>query len=397
MSRAYDGVDLYRFEDTLAPAERDLVTRVREFVRESLLPVINDYWERAQFPFELLPALAKLGIVGTTIEGYGCPGLSRLATGLVAMEIGRGDGSINTFLGVQSSLAMPTIARYGSEEQKQRWLPRMAQLDLIGAFAMTEPAHGSDSVRLETSARAVDGGYVLDGAKRWIGNGSYADLIIIWARDVDDDEVKAFVVEKNNAGEYPDGYRPTVITGKVGKRAILQPDIVIKDLFIPDENVLSGVNSFRDASKVLEVSRIGTAWEALGHCIAVYEIAREHVLSRSQFGRPLAANQLVQERLSTMMGQIVSLQSMCFRVTHLADQGQMTGTMSALLKRDAVRVARDMVRHARDMLGGNGLLLENHVARHLTDVEVIYTYEGTDSVLSLLVGRSLTGIDAFAG
>lgn len=397
MTAAYDGIDLYRFEDTLSNEERALVERVRGFVRESLLPVINDYWERAELPFELLPEMAKLGIVGTTLEGYGCPGLSRLATGLVAMEIGRGDGSINTFLGVQSSLAMPTIARYGSEEQKQRWLPGMSQLELIGAFALTEPAHGSDSVHLETSARAVDGGFVLNGAKRWIGNGSYADLVIIWARDVEDDQVKAFVLEKDGSGTYPAGYQPTVITGKVGKRAILQPDIVIEELFIPAENVLPGVSSFREASKVLEVSRIGTAWEALGHCIAVYEIAREHVVKRVQFGRPLAANQLVQEKLATMMGQIVSLQSMCFRVTQLADQGLMTGTMSALLKRDAVRAARDLVRYARDLLGGNGLLLENHVARHLTDVEVIYTYEGTDSVLSLLVGRSLTGIDAFTG
>lgn len=395
MNPVYDGTDLFHFDDELSAEEHDLVRRVRAFVRDDLLPVINGYWERAEFPFELLPKLRELGIVGTTIDGYGCPGLSTLGTGLVSMEMARGDGSINTFLGVQSALAMPTIHRYGSDAQKERWLSRMARLELIGAFAMTEPDHGSDSARMETNARKVDGGYVLNGAKRWIGNGSYADLVIIWARDVSDAQVKAFVMEKNADGTYPEGYSPTVITGKVGKRAILQPNIDIDELFVPDENVLPGITRFRDASRVLEASRIGTAWEALGHCIAVYEIARKHVLERQQFGRPLAATQLVQEKLATMMGGIVSLQSMCFRIAQLTDRGQATGMMSALLKRDAVRVARNMVRDARDLLGGNGLLLENHIARHLTDVEVIFTYEGTDSVLTLLVGRSLTGAQAF--
>lgn len=395
MSTSYDGIDLYRFADELNDAEREIVLAVRSFVKVSLLPVINDYWERAEFPFELLPKLAELNVIGTTIEGYGCPGLSRLATGLVSMEMARGDGSLNTFIGVQSALAMGSISRYASEEQKQRWLPRMASLDTIGAFALTEPDHGSDSVNLETNARAVEGGYLVNGEKRWIGNGSYADLVIIWARDVADGKVKAFVMEKGEGEEYPQGYQAEVIVGKVGKRAILQPNIQIVDLFIPAGNVLPGATSFRAASKLLEVTRVNTAWEALGHCVAVYEIARQHTIDRVQFGRPLAANQLVQEKLATMMAGIVSLQSMLFRITALADRGQMTGDMSALLKREAVRTARQAVRDARDLLGGNGLLLENHVARHMTDVEVIYTYEGTDSVLALLLGRSLTGISAF--
>ena len=394
MTKAYDGVDLFQFESELSEDQQQLVGRVRGFVADHLLPKINDYWEAAEFPFELLSPLRELGIVGTRISGYGCPGLSHLETGLVSMEMARGDGSINTFLGVQSALAMATIDAYGSTEQKQEWLPRLAALERIGAFAMTEPAHGSDSVQLETRATRTDGGYLINGAKRWIGNGSYADIVIIWARD-DAGDVRAFVMERESDGSYPKGYDPTVITGKTGKRAILQPNIEITDLFIPEENVLPGVRSFRDASRILEVSRMNTAWEALGHCIAVYEIAREHTLTRTQFGKPLAANQLVQEKLSTMLGEIVALQAMCFRLAHLADKGKLSGTMSALLKRDTVRVARKMVREARDLLGGNGLLLENHVARHMTDVEVIYTYEGTDSILSLLIGRALTGINAF--
>lgn len=394
MARVYDGVDLFGFEDELTGEQKQLVARVRGFVKNDLLPVINDYWEAAEFPFALLPKLRELGIVGTRITGHGCPGLSHLETGLVSMEMARGDGSINTFLGVQSALAMATINEYGSDEQKAAWLPKLANLDAIGAFAMTEPKHGSDSVQMETSARKIEGGFRLTGEKRWIGNGSYADIVILWARDEQGD-VRAFVMEKNDDGSYPEGYEPTVITGKVGKRAILQPNIEIEELFIPDSHVLPGVKSFRDASRILEVSRVNTAWEALGHCIAVYEIAREHTLQRVQFGKPLAANQLVQEKLSTMLGEIVSLQAMCFRLAKLADEGKLRGTMSALLKRDSVRVARKMVREARDLLGGNGLLLENHVARHMTDVEVIYTYEGTDSVLSLLVGRSITGVSAF--
>jgi glutaryl-CoA dehydrogenase len=222
------GTDYYLLEDLLTDEERDVRDRVRAFVDAEVLPVINRYWERAEFPFELIPRLARLGIIGTTIQGYGCPGLSRLATGLVTREMSRGDGSVNTFIGVHSGLAMGAIHLLGSAEQKQRWLPAMARLDKVGAFALTEPKHGSDSVALETTARRDGRAWVLNGDKRWIGNASFADVVIVWARDVEDGKVKAFVVEKNADGIYPEGYSAEVITGKIGKRAVWQADMVLR-------------------------------------------------------------------------------------------------------------------------------------------------------------------------
>ena len=247
--------DCYLLEELLPDDARDVAARVRAFVDSDVLPVINDYWDRAEFPWPLVPKLAGLGIVGSTISGYGCPGLSRLAAGMVSVEISRGDGSVNTFLGVQSGLAMGTIHMLGSEEQKQRWLPSMATLDKIGAFALTEPDHGSDSVALETSVRRDGDAWVLNGAKRWIGNASFADVVVVWARDVEDERVKAFVVEKNPNGTHPDGYTAELITGKIGKRAVWQPDVTLADVRVPADNKLAEANSFRDASRVLTATR----------------------------------------------------------------------------------------------------------------------------------------------
>ncbi|MET0886304.1 MAG: acyl-CoA dehydrogenase family protein, partial [Mycetocola sp.] len=243
--------DYYLLSEQLDDSERDIALRVRGFVDTEVLPIINKYWERAEFPMELLPKLAKLGIVGTTIDGYGCPGMSRLAAGMVAMEMSRGDGSVNTFLAVQSGLTMGSINLLGNEEQKQRWLPGLASLDKIGAFALTEPDHGSDSVALETSAHRDGDHYVLNGAKRWIGNGHLADVVVLWARDDSDGKVKAFIIETDSEGRHPEGYSAEVITGKIGKRAILQPDIRIENVRIPAENKLTHAESFRDAGKVL--------------------------------------------------------------------------------------------------------------------------------------------------
>ena len=267
------GTDFYQLEDRLTDEERALRDKVRAFTDAEIIPVINQYWEAAQFPFDLVPKLAALGISGYTIEGYGCPGMSRLAAGLVSAEVARGDGSINTFLGVHSGLAMGIIAMLGSEEQKQRWLPPMARLDKVGAFALTEPDHGSDSVALETSARRDGDSWVLNGDKRWIGNASFADVVIVWARDEDDSAVKGFVVEKHDDGSYPDGYETELITGKMGKRAVWQPDVRLRDVRVPAANKLAGANSFKDVNTVLTATRGGAAWECLGHAVAAYESA----------------------------------------------------------------------------------------------------------------------------
>ena len=382
--------DYYRLDDLLSEEERALRDRVRAFSEAEVLPVINEYWERAEFPFELVPKLARLGIAGTIITGYGCPGLSRLGAGLVARELARADGSLNTFFGVHSGLAMGSIAMLGSEEQRQRWLPSMARLEMIGAFGLTEPQHGSDSVSLETTAERDGDAYVLHGTKRWIGNASFADLVIIWARD-GEGNVGAYVVEKGTPGFDPS----TVIGGKIGKRAVWQAEIALSDVRVPVENKLAGARTFQDATRVLDQTRGGAAWECVGHAMAGVEAAVTYAAEREQFGQPIAGFQLVQAKLATMVAETTAMQLLCFRLAQLQEAGAATGAMSSLAKLHNARKAKLVCSEARDIMGGNGLLLEYHVARHLTDLEIVETYEGTDSVQSLILGRDLTGISAF--
>jgi glutaryl-CoA dehydrogenase len=388
------GTDYYLLEELLTDEEREIRDKVRAFADREVIPIINDYWDKAQFPFELIPKVAELGIAGTTIQGYGCPGMSHVAAMLVAAEMTRGDGSINTFFGVHSGLAMGTIDICGSEEQKERWLPQMARLEKIGAWGLTEAKHGSDSVRLETSARKEGDEYVLNGEKRWIGNATFADLIIIWARDEADEQVKGFVIEKGAEG-YPEGYSTELITGKMGKRAVWQPNIYLDNVRVPAENKLEGANSFKDTNKVLTATRGGVAWEAVGHAVASYEAALTYTKEREQFGKPIASFQIIQNKLANMLAEITSMQLICYRLAKLQEQGKMTGPMASLAKMNNARKAREVCAEARDCMGGNGVLLEYHVARHLSDVEIVYTYEGTDTIQSLIVGRDITGIGAF--
>jgi glutaryl-CoA dehydrogenase len=390
------GTDYYLLDELLAEPERAIRDKVRAFASQEIIPVINDYWEKAEFPFELIPGLAGLGVAGLSIQGYGCPGMSRLAAGLVSTELSRGDGSINTFFGVHSGLVMGAIATLGSEEQKRRWLPPMARLEKIGAFALTEPGHGSDSVSLETAARRDGGEWVLTGEKRWIGNATFADLVIVWARDAEDGRVKGFVVEKDEDGAYPKGYDTELITGKIGKRAAWQPDIRLDDVRVPIGNKLEGANSFKDVNKILTATRGGAAWECVGHAVACYEAALAYARERHQFGKPIAGFQLVQNKLANMLAEITAMQLICSRMAQLQQQGTWTGPMASLAKMHNAQKARQVCAEARDILGGNGLLLENHVARHLTDMEVVSTYEGTDTIQSLIVGRDVTGISAFS-
>lgn len=392
-----ESTDFYFLEEALNEGHREVQKRVRDFANREVLPIINDYWDRAEFPFELVPKIAKLGIVGTTIKGYGCPGMDRLTSALVSMEMSRVDGSVNTFLSVQSGLTMGSIAMLGDEEQKNRWLPGMAALDKIGSFALTEPNHGSDSVALETTARRDGDHWVINGYKRWIGNANFADVIIIWARDEADKKVKAFVLEKNPDGMYPLGYSTELITGKIGKRAIWQPDIVMEELRIPAENLLAESSSFKDVGRVLMATRGNASWESLGHAMAAYEAAVTYAKGRVQFGKPIAGYQLVQNKLANMLAELTAMQLICFRITELQEQGRLTGPMSSMAKMHTAQKARWICAEARDILGGNGLLLEYQVARHMTDMEVVHTYEGTDSIQSLIVGREITGISAFSG
>jgi glutaryl-CoA dehydrogenase len=383
--------DFYAVDDLLRPEERAIRDRVRDFCEKEVTPRINDYWERAEFPFELVPRMAELGIAGGTIEGYGCPGMSNVSAGLVAYELARADGSVGTFNGVHSFLAMQSIALLGSEEQRQRWLPAMARIEKIGAFGLTEPQHGSDAVALETSARRDGDGYVLNGQKKWIGNGSIADHVIIWARG-EDGAVGGYVVEKGTPG-----YEARVMTGKTALRAVWQAEITLTDVQVPAENRLENCRSFKDVSTVLDRTRYTVAWRALGLATAAYELALAHALRREQFGSPIAGYQLVQDKLARMLAEITAMQLMCWRLSSLADEGRMTAAMASLAKMNHAAKARRIVADARDILGGDGILLEHHVARHFADMEAIYTFEGTDSVQALIVGRAITGLSAISG
>jgi glutaryl-CoA dehydrogenase len=382
--------DYFLVREQLTEAQLDVLRRVRVFVDDEVLPVIGGYWELAEMPWPLIKRLGELGIVGEDIQGYGCPGLDPIASGLVHMELNRGDGSLGTFLGVQAGLAMQSIAMLGSEEQKQRWLPGMARLEQLGAFALTEPDHGSDSVSLSTIARAVDGGYRLNGAKRWIGNGSLADVVVVWARN-EDGRVNGFLVEKGAPG-----YDAQVIAGKGSLRAIWQAQIALEDVFVPAENRLPGASSFKDTARVLAGTRSTCAWAALGHAVAAYDTALAYAKRREQFGRPLASFQIIQQRLVNMLAEVTAMQLYCLQIGRLAERGQLSDTIAGLAKLNNTRKARQICAEARDMLGGNGILLENHVIRHMTDIEAIHTYEGTETMQSLIVGRDITGIGAFA-
>ena len=383
-------VDFYQIDHLLNEDDRALRDRVRAFCDEEIIPIIGDYWERAEFPFELVPKLAELNLAGGTIPGYGCPGLSSVANGIVSMELSRGDGSFETFLGVTSGLAMGSIYYCGSEEQRQRWLPAMARIETIGAFGLTEPNVGSDASHIQTTARRSGDGWLLTGEKKWIGNATFADLIVIWARNEETNQVNGFVVEKGTPG-----YDAQEIGGKISKRALINAHITMNNVLVPETNRLQNANSFKDTANVLKNTRYGVAWEAVGHAMAAFEIARDYAIQREQFGRPIARFQLIQEKLVHMLGDLTTMQLMCLRLSQLRDAGTMTEGQASLAKQHCCARARHVVALGREILGGNGILLEYHMARHFADMEAVYTYEGTNEINTMVVGREVTGLAAF--
>ena len=385
------GTDYFFLREQLTPQQLDYLTRTRAFVDREVLPVINGYWERAEFPWPLVKKLGELGIVGDGIEGYGCPPMDPISAGLIHMELSRGDGSLATFVGVQAGLAMKSIAMLGSEEQKQRWLPGMARLDAIGAFALTEPDHGSDSIALETSARREGEGWVLHGAKKWIGNGTIADVIVVWARDAADGQVKGFLVEKDTPG-----YNARRIEGKGSLRAVWQAEISLDSVRVPETGRLPGANSFKDTARVLVSTRSACAFAALGHAVAGFDAALAYAKRRTQFGKPLIRFQIIQERLVKMLAEVTAMQLYCTQIGRLAEQGKLADTLAGLAKMHNTSKARGVLAEARDLLGGNGILLDFHVIRHMADIEAIHTYEGTETIQTLIVGRDITGAGAFA-
>jgi glutaryl-CoA dehydrogenase len=386
-----DPIDFYSLEALIDDDDRALLHAVRDFGDKRVAPIINDHWAKATFPFELMPALRELGTAGTPYQGYGCPGRSFLMDGLIAMELATADPSIATFHGVHSGLSMGSIYLCGSEEQKQRWLPRMAALELIGAFGLTEPGVGSGaSGGLETTARRDGDTWILNGQKKWIGNATFADLTVIWARDVSDGQVKGFVVEKDTPG-----FSTAKIEDKMALRVVQNALITLTDVQVPEANRLAGARSFRDTAKVLLLTRAGVAWMAVGCARGAYRHALAYAREREQFGRPIASFQLVQDLLVRMLANTTASATLCARLSQLQDAGLAHDEHASLAKAFCTVRMRETVGYARELLGGNGILLGHNVARYVADAEAIYSYEGTREMNTLIVGKSITGHSAF--
>ena len=365
--------------------------RARAYGRE-VLERIDGHWDRAEYPLDLVARAGELDLLTDGLEVPGHAVMSPLAAGLVAMEISRADGSMAAAAAVQGGLVLRALVHCASPEQKERYLEPVARGTLPGGFALTEPLHGSDSVSLETSARPDGtGGWVLNGAKKWIGNGAAGGITIVWARDTEDGQVKGFVVEQSTPG-----YEAEVITGKGALRAIHQAEITLTDVRVGDDARLPNVATFKDAARVLVATRVNVGWSALGHATAMFEAALAYARQREQFGKPLGAHQMVQERLAQMLDEVTAMQTRCVAVARLQAAGRLRDEQASLLKYACTRGARRVAQIARDMLGGNGILLEHRVMRHFADVEALHTYEGTESVQALILGRDLTGYSAFA-
>ncbi|GAA2007448.1 acyl-CoA dehydrogenase family protein [Nocardioides kribbensis] len=383
--------DFLGFELLLEDDDRELLGRVRAFMNREVEPVINEHWTRGEFPHELVQGIADLGIAGLAYDAPGCPARGALVDGLVAMELSRVDPSIGTFMGVHGGLAMGSIALCGSPEQQQRWLPAMARLELIGAFGLTEPETGSAiSQGLSTTARRDGDAWVLNGEKKWIGNASFADLVVVWARDEDDGQVKGFVVEKDTEGMTFDVQRD-----KIALRVVQNAEIHLRDVRVPEENRLQEAHSFHDTSQVLRVTRMGVAWQAAGCARGAYEHALRYTKAREQFGRPIASFQMVQDLLVKMLSNVTASTAMNVRASQLQVAGLLRDEHASLCKVHSTVRMRETVGWAREVLGGNGILLEHHVGRFVADAEAIYSYEGTREINTLIVGRAITGESAF--
>ncbi len=383
--------DFYRVADLLDAKERVVAQRVRGFMEAEVAPIIEDYWARDKFPFEIIPKIAGIGIGGIGYEGYGAAGGSMLLNGFVAMELARIDSSIATFWGVHTGLSAGSIYLCGDEEQKQRWLPAMMRFEKIGSFGLTEPLVGSaTSGGMMTTCRREGDAWVLNGEKKWIGNATFADINVIWARDETSGQVKGFVVGKDNPG-----FSVKKIETKMALRVVQNGWITLKDCRVPESDRLQKADSFKDTAKVLKMTRAGVAWFAVGCGRGAYEHALRYSTERQQFGRPIGGFQLVQDLLVRMLGNVTATECMVLRLGQLQSQGLMTDEHASLAKAFCTVKCRETVGYARELLGGNGILLDNHIGRFVADAEAIYSYEGTREMNTLIVGKAITGLSAF--
>jgi glutaryl-CoA dehydrogenase len=385
--------DFYNYEALLPDEERKILLNARTFMRDEVKPLVNENWARGEFPVELIGKFRASGLAGLPYEGYGehRPAVSNLLNGMLAMEMTRTDASVATFFGVHNGLAMYSIHSGGNQEQRDRWLPAMAAMDKIGAFAMTEPLGGSDVAGgMRTTARRDGDTWILNGAKKWIGNATFADYVVVWARDVDDNHVKGFVVEKGTPG-----FTPVKIEGKIAFRIVENAEITLTDVRVPEANRLQNINSFRDVAEILRATRGGVAWQALGVMIGAYELALDYAKQRQQFGRPIAKFQLVQDLLVKSIGNITASWGMLVQLARLQDAGIFRDEHSSLAKAFVTTRMREVVAWSREIFGGNGILLDHDIARFFADAEAIYSFEGTREMNTLIVGKSITGHSAF--
>ncbi|XP_028764410.1 acyl-coenzyme A oxidase 4, peroxisomal isoform X2 [Neltuma alba] len=382
--------DYYQFNDLLTPEEQAVRMKVKECMEKEVAPIMAEYWEKAKFPFHVIPKLGALRIAGGTIKGYGCPGLSITGSAVATAEVARVDASCSTFILVHSSLAMLTIALCGSEDQKQKYLPSLAQLRTVACWALTEPDYGSDASALKTTATRVDRGWILEGQKRWIGNSTFADLLVIFARNTTTNQINGYIVKKDAPG-----LTVTKIENKIGLRIVQNGDILLKKVFVPDEDRLPGVNSFQDTNKVLAVSRVMVAWQPIGISMGIYDMCHRYLKERKQFGAPLVAFQINQQKLVQMLGNIQAMILVGWRLCKLYENGKMTQGHASLGKSWITLRARETAALGRELLGGNGILADFLVAKAFCDLEPIYTYEGTYDINTLVTGREVTGLASF--
>jgi glutaryl-CoA dehydrogenase len=385
----FRGVDFYRMDDLLTDEERMVRDTVRRFVDEKVLPIIDKHFEDGTFPTELIPQIAELGLLGGTLpEEYGCANMNNVAYGLVMQELERGDSGLRSFVSVQGALVMYPIFAFGSEEQKRRWLPLLAKGEKIGCFGLTEPDHGSDPGGMETRARRTDKGWVLNGTKRWITNGTISDVAVVWAKV--EDEVRGFIVETNRPG-----FQAPEIKAKLSLRASVTSDLIMDDVVIPEENLLPKSSGLKSPLMCLNQARYGIAWGGVGAAMACFDCAVEYTKGRTQFDKPIASFQLVQEKLARMLTEITKGQLLAWRLGRLKDEGKLHFTMTSMAKRNNVGMALETARLARDLMGASGITLEYPVFRHMCNLESVYTYEGTDHIHTLILGEAITGIPAY--
>ena len=383
--------DFYGYQSLLGSREKTALANLRAYLDSDVRPIVNGCWERAEFPAEVIKPLAQLGVYSFAWPETAPFANSAVFRGFVALELARVDASVATFVGVQNGLVAGTIAATGSPEQRAEWLPQLATGDVVGAFALTEPLSGSDSARgLRTTATRAGGGWVLNGEKRWIGNATFSDITIVWAKDAADGQVKGFIVPTDTPG-----YTATKIEGKISLRSVQNADITLENVVVPERNRLQGANSFADTARVLRQTRAEVSWAAVGIAVGAYEAAVAYAKERVQFGKEIGGHQLVQDLLVRSLGNITASIGMVVRVSQMLDEGTQRDEHSALTKAYTAARMRESVAWCRELFGGNGIVLDYGVARFFADAEAIYSYEGTQEMNTLIVGRAITGMAAF--